>query len=134
MSHKTILLLRGLPGSGKSTLANTLSQGRWPVYSVDDYFTNAQGEYVFNHHDNHLAYSACINHADAAMKNGIEFVIIDNTFTLEWEMEPYFELAKKHQYRLHCVTVENRHHGENTHGIPHEHIQRMAVKYKVVLC
>jgi len=134
MSFKTLLLLRGLPGSGKSTLAQTISGGRWPVFSIDDYFTNAEGDYTFDHRENHLAYSACIANTENALKNGIEFVIVDNTFTLEWEMEPYFELAKKHNYRVHCVTVENRHHGENTHGVPPEHIQRMAVKYKVVLC
>ena len=49
-------------------------------------------------------------------------------------MEPYFKLAAAHNYRVHCVTVENRHHGQNTHGIPDEHVQRMAAKYKVVLC
>ena len=134
MTQKTLLLLRGLPGSGKSTLAKTLAGANWPVFSVDDYFTDQDGNYTFNHRDNHLAYAACTAHTEAAMRANTELVIVDNTFTLEWEMEPYFKLAATHNYRVHCVTVENRHHGQNTHGIPDEHVQRMAAKYKVVLC
>ena len=44
-NHKSLILLRGLPGSGKSSLAFTLSEnGKYPVFSVDDYFTNAEGK------------------------------------------------------------------------------------------
>ena len=134
-NKNSLILLRGLPGSGKTTLAKVLSENNtYPVFSVDDFFTDANGNYVFNHRENHLAYADCVARTEAAMINEIALIIVDNTFTLEWEMEPYFKLASEKKYRLHCVTVENRHGGHNTHGVPEEHIQRMAVKYKVVLC
>jgi dephospho-CoA kinase len=45
---KSLIILRGIPGSGKSTLARILSEGnKYPVFSVDDYFTSADGGYRF---------------------------------------------------------------------------------------
>ena len=39
----SLIILRGLPGSGKSTLAKLLSENdKWPVYSIDSYFTNPE--------------------------------------------------------------------------------------------
>lgn len=131
----SLILLRGLPGSGKTTLSKVLSDNhKWPVFSVDDYFVNeATGEYLFDYKSNHLAYQNCLNKAEKAMKALTEKVFIDNTLTLDWEIEPYFKLAAKYHYRVFVVTVENRHHGQNQHQISQEQIQKMAQKYKVVL-
>jgi predicted kinase len=133
--YKSLILLRGLPGSGKSALAEVLSEkGRYPVYSVDDYFTDTvTGEYSFEYRENHKAYKQCGNEAVHALANGVEKVFIDNTFTLEWEMEPYFKMASEYNYRIFVVTVENRHGGRNVHGITDEQIEKMAAKYKVTL-
>jgi cytidylate kinase len=127
-------MLRGLPGSGKTTLAEVLSEeGKYPVYSVDDYFTDEQGNYEFHFDKNHLAYKACEENVLKDMKAGIKKIFLDNTFTLEWEMEPYFKMASEFNYRVFVVTVENRHKGMNTHDIPEEAIRKMAEKYKVIL-
>ena len=133
--HKSLILLRGLPGSGKSTLAKLLSeQARYPVFSVDDYFTNKEtGNYKFEFDKNHLAYKQCESRAAEAMKNGVEKIFIDNTFTMDWEMEPYFKLASMYQYQLHVVTVENHHGSGNIHGVSEEQLKKMAEKYRVKL-
>lgn len=60
-------------------------------------------------------------------------VLVDNTFTLDWEMEPYFKLASKYQYQLHVLTVENYHHSGNIHNVSDDQLQKMAEKYKVKL-
>lgn len=131
----SLILLRGLPGSGKTTLAHTLSEnGKYPVFAVDDYFINPQtGEYKFEFDKNHLAYKQCQENVKQAMAAGADKIFADNTFTLEWELEPYFELAAQFNYRVHVITVENRHHGQNVHGVTAGQLQRMAEKYKVVL-
>jgi hypothetical protein len=67
------------------------------------------------------------------MQQGAPKIILHNTFTIEWEMEPYFKLASEHDYRLHVLTVENRHGSGNVHDIPEEHIERMRAKYVVNL-
>lgn len=131
---KDLILLRGLPGAGKSTLAKVLSEnGKYPVFSIDDYFTNSNGEYHFEFDKNHLAYKQCEEDTRKSMEQGISKIFLDNTFTLEWEMEPYFKMASELNYRVHVFTVENRHSGKNVHGINDEQIIRMADKYKVKL-
>jgi predicted kinase len=131
----SLILLRGLPGSGKSTLAALLSeQGKYPVLSIDSYFTNKEtGEYIFEFDKNHLAYKQCEEQTRLAMQKGTEKIFVDNTFTLDWEMEPYFKLAAEYNYRLFVVTVENYHGKPNVHGTTNEQLKKMAEKYKVRL-
>lgn len=135
LSNLSLILLRGLPGSGKSTLAAILSENsKYPVCSVDEYFTDKEtGKYVFEFQNNHLAYKTCADKAKQHMKNKVTKIFVDNTFTLEWELEPYFKLAKEFNYTIFVVTVENRHKGKNIHNISEEQLQKMAEKYKVVL-
>jgi len=130
----SLILLRGLPGAGKSTLAKLLAENKWPVFSVDDYFTDKKtGTYQFNFKENHIAYKCCVDNTEAEMKKNTAKIFVDNTFTLEWEIEPYFNLAKTHSYEIHVVTVENRHGGSNIHAIDAEKLNKMAEKYKIKL-
>lgn len=131
---KTLLALRGIPGSGKSSLAKSISfTNGAPIYSIDSYFEDEAGEYHFDYQKNHLAYKDCEAKTKQALELGVPFVIVDNTFTLDWELEPYIRLAKEFGYRLFVVTVENRHGGKNTHQIPEDQIEKMKGKYKLVL-
>src|ERR1035437_2664139 len=131
----SLILLRGLPGSGKTTLAKLLSEnGKYPVFSIDNYFIDKQsGKYSFEFEKNHLAYKQCEEQTKEALQDGAEKIFVDNTFTLEWELEPYFKLASEFNYRIHVVTVENRHGNKNVHNISQEQIEKMAGKDKVIL-
>ena len=131
----SLILLRGLPGSGKSTLAHVLSEnGKYPVLSIDSYFTHAlTGEYNFDFSKNHLAYKHCEVKTKEKMEVACEKILVDNAFTLEWEMEPYFKLASEYNYRIFVITVENRHGSHNIHKIPKEQLEKMAAKYMVKL-
>ena len=132
---KSLILLRGLPGSGKSTLAIVLSEHhKYPILSIDSYFTDKKTvEYTFNHLNNHLAYKQCEEETKAQLKTGSEKVFVDNTFTIEWEMEPYFKMAKEFEYQIFVITIENRHNGKNIHSISQEQLKKMAEKYRVQL-
>ena len=131
---KSLILLRGLPGSGKTTLAKVLSEGnKYPAFSVDDYFTSETGVYQFEFEKNHLAYKQCEERTRAAMREGKEKIFLDNVFSLEWEMEPYFKMASEFNYRVFVMTLENRHGSSNIHGLSNEQLQKMAAKYKVIL-
>ncbi len=135
MQSKALILLRGLPGAGKSSLANLLSEeGKYPVFAIDDYFTNKlTGEYCFDFSKNYLAYQQCENLTEQAMRESTPKVFVDNAFTLNWEMEPYFKLAAKYQYLLYVITVEKYHDNENIHDVSKEQLEKMAAKYKVKL-
>jgi len=130
-----LLLLRGLPGSGKTELAKVLSEyGKYPIISVDDYFTDTiSGVYQFNYKENYLAYKSCEDNTLAWMKKNIRLIIVHNTFTMEWEIQPYFKLASDYNYKLFIVTVENYHDNKNIHGVTQEQLSKMASKYKVKL-
>ncbi|MCW7488056.1 AAA family ATPase [Leptospira meyeri] len=133
-TNKTLLVLRGIPGSGKTSLANAISlTNEAPIYSIDSYFENEVGEYHFDYQKNHLAYKDCEAKTKHALERNLPFVIVDNTFTLEWELEPYIRLANEFGYKLHVVTVENRHGGKNVHEISEEQIEKMKAKYRVIL-
>ena len=87
LNKNSLIVLRGLPGSGKSTLAMVLSEdGKHPIFSVDDYFTNSEtGEYIFDFKNNHLAYKLCEENTKLSMVNKLSIIIIHNTFTMDWE-------------------------------------------------
>ncbi|MGZ4042847.1 MAG: AAA family ATPase [Bacteroidia bacterium] len=130
----SLIILRGLPGSGKSTLAKELSEnGKYPVFSIDDYFTNKEGTYNFEFDKNHLAYKNCEENVRKSMEENISKIFVDNVFSIEWEIEPYFKLAAQYNYRVFVFTVENRPRNKNIHDISDEQIEKMAEKYKVIL-
>jgi predicted kinase len=135
MLANTLILIRGLPGAGKSSLAKLLSEDqKYPVFAIDDYFTNKlTGEYCFDFSKNYLAYQQCENLTEQAMSESTPKVFVDNAFTLNWEMEPYFKLANIYNYKLFVVTVEKYHNGSNIHDVTTEQLQKMAEKYKVKL-
>ena len=122
---KELFLLRGLPGAGKSTLAKSID-GRHA--EADQYFME-DGEYKFDASKLKDAHLWCQNIADVYMRNGFEKVTVSNTFTQEWEMQPYYDLAEKYGYRVHSIIVENRHGGVNQHGVPAEKIEQMRNRF-----
>ncbi len=134
MADKSLILLRGLPGSGKTTFASLLQKtSATKCFSLDSYFTDESGIYAFDYKMNHLAYKECQNKVENAMAMGEITILVDQTFALMWEMEPYIDLASKYGYRLFVCTLENRHNGKNSHGITDEQILKMAKGFKVEL-
>lgn len=60
-------------------------------------------------------------------------IVVANTFTQEWEMNPYIELAKKYGYKVISLVVENRHGNKNIHNVPDETIQKMVNRFEIKL-
>jgi hypothetical protein len=60
-------------------------------------------------------------------------IAVSNTFTQEWEMEPYFEMAKRHGYKVFSIVVENRHGGTNVHEVPEEKVEQMKNRFELKL-
>ena len=60
-------------------------------------------------------------------------IVVSNTFTQEWEMDLYYELAKNHNYRVVSMIVENRHDGKNEHGVPDDKLEIMKNRFNIKL-
>ena len=60
-------------------------------------------------------------------------IVVANTFTQEWEMKIYFDMAERYNYRVHTLIVENRHGNENVHGVPEDKLQKMKARFEIKL-
>ena len=134
ITNKELFLLSGLPGSGKSTLAKSIGGVH---YEADMYFMK-DGEYQFDVTLLKDAHQWCQNSVETVMKGWgnvlpASKVIVSNTFTQEWEMLPYYDLAKKYGYRVYSLIVENRHGGINEHGVPEDKLKLMKNRFEVKL-
>ena len=126
---KELFLLRGLPGAGKSTLAKSLGGKH---FEADMYFVR-DGEYKFDVTKLKDAHEWCRSSVGGLMINEEPKLVVSNTFTQEWEMEPYYKLAEKYGYRVHSLIVENRHGGMNEHGVPEEKLEQMKNRFEIKL-
>jgi predicted kinase len=132
-----LILLRGLPGSGKSTLAKIILQLRNTddpeVLSADDFFENKEGDYNFDPSKIKEAHNYCQFRCSERMRQQKAKIVVANTFTQEWEMDEYFKMAERYNYRIHTVIVENRHGNENVHGVPENKLQQMKNRFEIKL-
>lgn len=137
-----MLLARGLPGSGKTSLTEmvglpTISgiMSRPTSCSADDYFVDEDGQYLFDPSNLPAAHAACQSNAHAAMENR-KNVVVHNTFTQRWEMQPYIDMAEKFEYRLFIISTYDGGLSNaalahrNTHGVPEESIAAMRDRWE----
>jgi predicted kinase len=133
---KELFLIRGLPGSGKSTLAKSIGGIH---IEADQYFIDANGEYKFDPTLIKYAHNYCQAQTKAWMKTNGDYqvntdrIVVSNTFTQEWEMEYYFNIAKEYGYRVYSLVVENRHGGVNEHGVPINKLEQMKNRFELKL-
>ena len=133
-----LFLVRGLPGSGKSTFATHI----WNEYAVceaDKFFYDKDGNYNFDPSKLKDAHAWCRNEVEIRMKDhqiNQQFypeIAVSNTFTQEWEMKDYYELAEKYGYKVVSLIVENRHGGKNVHGVPDDKLEIMKNRFEIKL-
>ena len=92
---RTLFLIRGLPSSGKSTFAGGLFWlGEEPrIFEADTYFY-IDGKYVFDPKKLPAAHEDCRQRVEHAAEFSSTHLVVSNTFTQRWEMEPYIELSR----------------------------------------
>ena len=133
-----LFLVRGLPGSGKTSFATAI----WNDYAVceaDKFFYDKEGNYNFDATKLKEAHAWCKNDVESKMiehQNNQQYypeIAVSNTFTQEWEMEDYFKLAEKYGYKVVSLIIENRHGGQNVHGVPENKLQIMKDRFQIKL-
>ena len=133
---KDLILLRGLPGSGKTTLGEVilhLPNNKLKPLSADDFFTDKHGNYNFDATKLKEAHNDCQQRCANLMQHDAVKIVVSNTFTQEWEMKPYFEMAERYGYRVHSVIVENRHGNQNVHNVPEDKLEIMKNRFETKL-
>lgn len=118
--QKVVILLRHVSGSGSSTLADYLkytSVDSPVICTADDYFM-VNGEYKFDAAKLSEAHSQCRFKFGQALLDEKELVILANTSTTTKEIQPYLDMAAVNGYTVFSVVMENRHGGEDSHGVP----------------
>lgn len=122
-----LVLIRGLPGSGKTSIAKvlvSLDKSAVRYLEADMYFTDLKGRYIFEREKLPDAHHWCQTMAKSfASDLRLSLLIVSNTFSQLWEMEPYFRIKTPH------VFVAK---GEfpNVHGVPEEMINLMKNRWE----
>jgi hypothetical protein len=106
-------------------------------FETDNFFM-VDGEYKFDVTKLKAAHEWCQNSVNTAMILNIttdlnNTIVVSNTFTQEWEMKPYFDMAETYGYRVFSVIVENRHGGVNQHGVPQDKLEIMKNRFETKL-
>lgn len=120
-----LVLIRGLPGSGKSTLGRSMAG--FVHVEADMYFDWCDGVYRFDPSKVKDAHAWCQNAARAALLTRRN-VVVSNTFTRKWEMEPYLNMAKELGVEVEIIVAKGEY--PNIHGVPEETIARMRERWE----
>mgnify|MGYP003148474834 CR=1 FL=1 len=133
---KNLILVRGVSGSGKTTFVEEFIENVSLSIATDDFFI-LDGIYTFDR--NYLAeyHQRCIDSVESEMETpsteGWCNIVVHNTFTGQWEMQPYLDLAEKYGYNVYTIIIENRHKSESIHGVPKNAIKAQRDRFEIVL-
>lgn len=132
-----LILIRGLPGSGKSTLAKNIVQGfrqsegginppHWRHLEADQFFMKT-GVYQFQKNRLFNAHQWCLDEAEYSLSCGTH-VVVSNTFTTMWELDPYFSLAKKNEIIPTIILCQND--WGSVHDVPETVMENMRARFE----
>ena len=131
-----LIIIRGLPSSGKSTLAKNMSD--YYHVETDQFWKNEEGEYKFDVTRLKEAHAWCQNTVKSLLEKlndspvlctYFHGVVVANTFTQRWEMEPYFQIARDLGIVPQIVTCYGN-FGGNIHNVPQEVLNKMKDRFE----
>lgn len=131
MNYTTLTLVRGLPGTGKSTFAKAYDDANMIHLEADDYFIDPEtGLYEYRKELISSAHRWCQDTTQILLMKGFD-VIVSNTFTTRWEMETYYEIARKLKIKPITVFKTTRFYA-NTHDVPLDVVEKMSARWEDV--
>ena len=122
-----LVLIRGLPGSGKSTLAKSMTCHTH--IEADMYFVHPHEGYVFDPYKLRAAHGWCQSETRKMLESGRK-VVVSNTFTQKWEMQPYIDMAASLNIQVRVIEATGKF--KNVHGVPDEAINRMRMRWETL--
>ena len=119
----TLYLIRGIPGSGKTTLANAMVDALQASHVETDQFFETPEGYKFDGWKLKAAHEWCQSTVKDRLTAG-DTVIVSNTFTRVWEMQPYLDMG------FPVVILECKGTWNSVHPVPAEAIQKMRDRWE----
>lgn len=123
-----LVLIRGLPGGGKTTMARTLALVGYEHHEADQYFER-DGAYMFDPARLRDAHEWCLDRTRDSIERGVNCVVA-NTFTQQWEMQPYLDAAKAAGVPVRVIEAHGK--WENCHGVPAATIEKMRARWETI--
>ena len=120
-----LVILRGLPGAGKTTFAKHCFIGY--DYCDADMFINPNAPFDGENLKN--AHEQCLYHVKQNLLGEFD-TIVGNTFTRNWEMQPYVDTARELGVNLFVAIVENSHGNESVHDGPEKTMNKMKARFE----
>ena len=118
-----LTIVRGLPGSGKSTFAKSLN-----VLHVEaDMYCMKDGQYIFDANKTKHNHFMCRDLVESILRQGVD-VVVSNTFTQLWEIEPYLHLAKLFGATVKVIRLETEF--GSIHNVPDNVINAMRERFE----
>ena len=123
-----LILIRGISGSGKTTHAKQLMKENPSLshYEADMYFYR-NGKYEFDPDKLSHAHHWCRTKAEDCLLDD-KSVIVSNTFTQKWEIEPYIKLGRK--YDADIVIMKKTGNYQNIHGLSEQALEKMRSRWE----
>ena len=122
-----LLILRGLPGAGKTTFAKYLHKMYGFKIVEADAFMMENGVYKFDPKKLGWAHNQCKEAVRQYLMEG-ENIVVSNTSTQRWEMEPYIKMGTAAHYNVKEHVL--RTNFGNIHGVPEKKIEIMRKRWE----
>jgi predicted kinase len=141
-----LYIVRGLSGSGKTTVAHRLAatslENGGQVFSADDFFMESD-RYAFDLSKLGEAHEDCQTRVREALINEAEAqhhwriaIVVANTFSTRWEMEPYLNMAKELNIQVNVLDLydgglsDSELAERNVHEVPINIIAKMRERWE----
>ena len=105
--EKKLIIIRGLSGSGKRTLADIIVSGNdfRTSISSNEFFIDEDGHYSFNAEKIRESHEWCKEQVREEMERGTEIIVVHNTFTKKWEVDPYRDMSDEFDYQFDVISL-----------------------------
>jgi len=142
--RSAVILVRGIPGSGKTTLVDAICDlffedpehkpfwlsERIADFSADKYMVDEGDNYAFNPYRLKECHQSCFRDFGSALfgalgdsGTAVNVLLVHNTFTQKWEMDPYVACCRG--FGKHLIVVRCEGGFDNVHGVPADKVEVM---------